>query len=477
MIYGSVVGYQPTDKKTPTEIVIEALNPPSQMNISSEELLNELSHAVDRNMKHWECTHVPEALHSLKQDIHELSLENLSDLQDRKIELRKVYAHIHLDKYISRNSLLEGLKPGTAMLAMMSGIKSCLNREDLSPELMSKLKTLYNSFSLSNYIAQMNRKLNRQHESELLAKEDVINSLSTEDYEEFKRRQGRVFLSTNFVAQEIAIHIKLLEIEEYCLIPGGFSSAKAAHAMLYEVFRESQDGYRFTVYNTADGVEAFHFTSVKADSRSKGKQAPTTLEYRGLTLNQVTNLSFLKRLIELRVRPRSGHCADHIYQLLGNHFKVDGSPGALRTTKQRSGTCSWKCLNVFLRNHLSPLEYRLLKYYISGYATANFALKLNLANSEIKQLLDDGMKRYQGAILSRWHWRYVAGRVLHEEHSIPASAASFVNDHIAKHQDLILLSLGVKKLYERYKKYEKALDAEIKHLQQFRVSFTQILFT
>lgn len=182
-----------------------------------------------------------------------------------------------------------------------------------------------------------------------------------------KTPKGLQTKSSKEIINETAIYLfkMLLEQNGNILFPGGWRgcNGKSGHAMLYE-FRINNNELVFIVHNSGAGIQ-FHQKKAKTNATYYSSQlifkAPFSAKH--LSFYSEKLKSFIKKLVRPCIEPAYGKIAfnaKNIYQdnLLNNlgilgFIQVD----ALKEKEiiawikgQRSGTCSWKVINTFIKS-------------------------------------------------------------------------------------------------------------------------------
>lgn len=167
------------------------------------------------------------------------------------------------------------------------------------------------------------------------------------------------------IADIIFEDVKKLQAGERCFIPGGWTSMKSGHAMMYVVERQANAKLSLYVFNTGAGVRQFH--SFQTDE--KGYRRYITGERRV----DIEEKDFLEPHRLMSLLDCVGACPidddknilETIYDGILPTFGGKSAPPPPEITKamkaQRAGTCTWKVLTAFLRHCVDDDVYKKLK--------------------------------------------------------------------------------------------------------------------
>lgn len=169
-------------------------------------------------------------------------------------------------------------------------------------------------------LREMNRKMKRIEAIEVGAGKETLRSFSS----------------------EMMRDVRALGTGEKTLIPGG----TLHHAMLYEVEKQSNGGYKLNVINTGDNIQNHHSKVIKG--KRKYSPAYTITNIRGDKLDE----QFFKTLIGYQVKKTD---VSRIYDLVDG---LGGRPMSAREyeshsgmfiSPQKLGTCTHKALTAYLK--------------------------------------------------------------------------------------------------------------------------------
>ena len=189
---------------------------------------------------------------------------------------------------------------------------------------------------------------------------------------------------------------KLLKAQNAVVaLPGGWNK----HAMLYQIEHCEDHTYNFKIYNRGAGVDRHYGEQVD----NKYKYSPV-LELKGIHADAVCNPYFIQSLLEFKVVPNRDESVkideNILYQFILSKLQPKSldfhrDPSML-VTPQRSGTCTWKCLQSMMREHFDLNDYKLLQFHIRFLVLKIFLDKKesyhSLDNESARRLLEEAAK-------------------------------------------------------------------------------------
>jgi hypothetical protein len=181
----------------------------------------------------------------------------------------------------------------------------------------------------------------------------------------FNKQMDRSANLDNTVYQLIKLMRNSLESHGSVLIPGGWVGIPSGHAMYYEVKKQPDGTFTYSVYNRGAGL-SYHDNPVEAPHKLL---YPAFMEYENISEENLFNPRFLRGLVEFNTQPRLVNASEYdIYEglfplLKGNLKKLNLEMEDLMSS-QHSGTCTWKSFCAFMRAHLSYGEYKLFTFRI-----------------------------------------------------------------------------------------------------------------
>lgn len=230
---------------------------------------------------------------------------------------KKLFAHIHADHVIRGTSL-----EGADTIANAKYLLGCLDVIDISPEIKEILKTAFNS---------------------LVSSKDA----------------------------QLATKVKKLIPGNSLLVSGGYHDGSSGHAVLYEFFKKIDNNYDIYLYNTGEGINAYHPQIQKEDIpfyKAVIKFENVFPEELGLyTQNASDNSCFFrylanlnnsasyeKKTIAMLYEKGFGHLARKLVVVKEDH--------SLFVKGQHAGTCSWRVLQAFVLKTFG--DFALYKKYV-----------------------------------------------------------------------------------------------------------------
>lgn len=166
-----------------------------------------------------------------------------------------------------------------------------------------------------------------------------------------------------------------LQPGETVLLPGGYANPTGSgHAVMYQITKERDGSYSWTIVNTGQGIGAYHqLLDVLKDSyatfraiwnRSAGTtQQVSDYKFGKLRLEQVSDEHFLHALFTQQTI--GDHSIKSMYDVLMNQLQQEGN--TFTTVRphyiQVNGTCTFDCVKSTLESELTPLAWGCLNVY------------------------------------------------------------------------------------------------------------------
>lgn len=178
-------------------------------------------------------------------------------------------------------------------------------------------------------------------------------------------------------AEWMIAKIKSLKSNQKLLIPGGWIGIDhtPGHSMLYELHRNEDSSFDFSIYNSGDGIRnhASHFMGLKQ------KYSPL-LQQKKISLDTLARKEVWRGYFEYcYIKPKGfSHGEYDIYEgFLKNihpNFGQDHCQGKAESyiTPQRAGTCSADAFFAFMHSNLPKIMYKRLKYVIKHHALQEY---------------------------------------------------------------------------------------------------------
>lgn len=177
---------------------------------------------------------------------------------------------------------------------------------------------------------------------------------------------GGFQLGLQKLASNIVETVQKLPRGQSILLPGGWKG----HAILYEIKRDEAGEYDFAIYNTGDG--AGYHENIIDGTKHKIKDY---LELKKVDKEVICSESFYRALCEIGLshvgkigastHPGPEAVYEGLLKSLGGDVATEDIGRLNFRTKQRAGTCTWKCLMAALRRGCSSYaQYRRLKHLI-----------------------------------------------------------------------------------------------------------------
>lgn len=152
------------------------------------------------------------------------------------------------------------------------------------------------------------------------------------------------------------------------VLPGGWKTVVSGHAMIYEIQKEESGFYKFSIFNTGQGI-SYHMSAM----RQRMKKICPLFSLSNLEPGAIENPEFFNQLLALQMMKgvegnKAG--ADDIYQLLFYLFPeaiVDDysrMPHDKLMSEQTAGVCSYESLISYMRIKLPLKEFLQVKFSI-----------------------------------------------------------------------------------------------------------------
>lgn len=313
-------------------------------------------------------------------------LKRFQQVSDDNFLSKRFIVHLLGDSFM-QNTSYEGWFQSDALLHMIA----ILSENQISSAVTVVLNDLKKCLEWhSKYLAEISPDDDINDEDEEL--QNLTGVLLPNDDTDLKASKE---VTLTPLMLELKSSIENLAIGEKIVCPGG----SLHHSVLYEVKRTNLDFYEFAVYNAGLGATR-HWLIVEDNGNLKvqgiyrltqiSKEKITSVKFLNdlHTLQETDSVDFGKTLYE-----------DILEQLEGKKSEVPTDAREYMRI-QRSGICSWKVLNAYLRYNLPLIEYKYLKlkarldvfqkWYDLGHPLDCNTLNKNILNRLVvnKQLSD-----------------------------------------------------------------------------------------
>lgn len=296
------------------------------------------------------------ALHEeiLKEFINEKGKElesNPKDSEGLRAEVGKLKAE--LQNTVKKRELLEAESKKTHQYhtVMKLFYAKILDKVDFRLPSLEGLESLEAVNSLYSELTQFMEESSKENEEklngileELKFAQEVVSSYSplinSENSEEGLKR----------VAEKILRKISNLAAGQSCIFTGGYQG----HAVLYEIKRELEGGFSFTIINTGEG--------------SPGKGSRTQdVKYVNLASEELS-LEFMVELLNYKVKKPSEHTPtmEEVLKNVDGHLFHTSLPNLAMGRShglQKKGTCSIRCLHSWLHGKMGRPLYSQFKVF------------------------------------------------------------------------------------------------------------------
>jgi hypothetical protein len=226
------------------------------------------------------------------------------------------------------------------------------------------------------------------------------------------------------VIDDIQNKIDGLAIGERILVPGGWSKYlnDEGHAMMFEVRRDGDDEYSFTIYNSGAGIE--HHERFLRQGVEEHDRYQLFTKFTGAPRSAVCSESLWQVLVENRALSTEFkgeaetiyHAVSGVmsqYPIVKMAVMADDDPTPMKA--QIAGTCFWKWVHPLLRNDLGFDAYKAFKFelklqtLIAYYAEHK---EIIIASETERRLILEGIRGLSRGLLKRWNMDAPVGRML-----------------------------------------------------------------
>lgn len=240
------------------------------------------------------------------------------------------------------------------------------------------------------------------------------------------------FSVTNLIQKQEPKFLEDLEKYGETWIPGGYEGETGGHATVFRLFKDTDENYGFSIYNSGDGIQ-FH-SQKQIDDKTKYdlvytyRKIPSKSIFKEKKHLSAPCKGLIAEIIKIHTaRSKAGAkltnlTADDLYLLLNFHVKTMGGIKAKdREGKhhyklgQIAGTCTWHSLMAMTREHLPrKLHHRMkLETQISCLSSLMQLQRSSrqLFSQERELILQEGLKN----IAKTAHSNYEKGRITEDE--------------------------------------------------------------
>lgn len=293
-------------------------------------------------------------------------LKRFQQVSDDHFLSKRFIVHLLGDSFM-QNTSYEGWFQSDALLHMIA----ILNKNQISPEVTKVLNDLkkcleWHSKTLAEIALKDDNDIDDEKEQNhpIIDTSDEINGVEVnEDISKITNEISEIEVKEVIVEYKLSpLMIELKEAIENLAIgeKAVFSGGSLYHAVIYEAKRVGQEEFEFCVYNTGSGTSR-HWL-IFEDTGNLKVQGVYRLT--GVTKDKLLSPKFLCQLHELQhteIKDFGKALYDDILSLLEGK-RGDVPTDAIEYMRiQRSGTCTWKMLNAYLRYNLPLIEYKFLK--------------------------------------------------------------------------------------------------------------------
>ena len=147
------------------------------------------------------------------------------------------------------------------------------------------------------------------------------------------------------------------------IIPGGYTGAKDAHAVVFEILRLGQTEYQFSLHNTGDGLKNVSKVDV---SFQHWIHQSRLLKINKLSLEDISDKQFLTELIRPNYVASPNNSMYMIYKLISERLEPKGVKEFSKVNYdiQTWGSCSFDSIMCFLKFSMSKDLFDLFHNYL-----------------------------------------------------------------------------------------------------------------
>lgn len=359
-------------KQIKTDLELEESHPLRSLIIKINESLETLSM--------WMIIYSETILQSTKMPIsYGHTLEKIEQAIKDKITLKdshqlddmqKLVFHFFADQedplFVKKlDSKWNGLPPFYSYLSLLEILSSCLNTSTPpDPALVKMVKEIEKTKSILNKMYVITDIFIEQNKRNICVKgtgyyQSLIDSkwFSSPNNENPPSQtqisypyEGNCRIPLSVLIQDVTYdiinHIKSLQIGERAFFPLGSSN----HSILIEIAREKENSYTYKIYNTGEGVLAFHQTVNDGSLKALPiviKDLPIEAFSYGFIGTLVKSSSTVYCNVENLYTFHKGTFVDQFHKIWDG---VSGNPYSIQT----QGTCSFQSWEACLSSTLSP---------------------------------------------------------------------------------------------------------------------------
>lgn len=170
-----------------------------------------------------------------------------------------------------------------------------------------------------------------------------------------------------------------------CLISGGWLK----HAIMYEIVKQDDGRYEFRIYNEGEGIQYHSGGQIGYKRKTEGckvvRDIPHELLFRGSVLANLEQLFQMTKSDEGAEEKRIGPDAylyEHIVPMLDGHHGEITPEMHRELSPQRSGTCTYRCLQAWAAYQMKPEVYTKFKYEFRQFLLDSFLHELQESSSQ-----------------------------------------------------------------------------------------------
>jgi hypothetical protein len=174
-----------------------------------------------------------------------------------------------------------------------------------------------------------------------------------------------------------------LKIGESAIVPGGYFGAEGGHGVIYEVKREGEDLFRFSLFNTGEG--ALFGQGWFGSLRAAWNHRVAAVSFKGLSKEAVTAPSFWIDLLNIATQNDAEHSMERVHNRLLTHLveKHKAKQELLEAHElQTWGTCAFDSVMCYLQWKLSKKVFAAFDLFIMNEAKGRLGTLLLEANVE-----------------------------------------------------------------------------------------------
>jgi len=180
------------------------------------------------------------------------------------------------------------------------------------------------------------------------------------------KRQERV----KDIAKMVRQRIENLLPQQNMIIPGGYGCKQGGHAVIYNVRKELNGKFTFTIVNTGAGLG--HFSGFFSNLYSQFSEKYHDYEIPNLTLDDVANEEFLEKMLDVPIKDDGSvkKMYEPILKYLAKNNEANIVKGRYHWS-QKNGTCAHDSVICWMESMMDPQLFQALLLFMTKKGLMN----------------------------------------------------------------------------------------------------------